>query len=320
MASNINPSNINGAYPIAGQDNDSQGFRDNFTNIRSNLQFAEAEITALQSSTVTIGVENNLATTTLKNPKLWGATEKVHNYTTDAATSLAIDYALGDYQTKVWSPAAGNLTISFANWPAAGQHATVQVLFTGMLITETLTLPAAVSFGLGLVPGVVGQVFTPPVAGNYLFEFSTVDAGATVAIKLLLGPTGIGDPTESAIISNVTVLQGNVTTLTANVWVGPAQQLGFPGTANVAVTSSHVSTVGTLSMTCVLAAGSREGQLHEFMMLANDGPTTAYVITVTNPGWGGSGTITLNAVGETCTLRYVASKWFVVGNNGATFG
>ena len=37
MASSINPSNVDGTYPVAGQDNDSQGFRDNFTNIKTIL-------------------------------------------------------------------------------------------------------------------------------------------------------------------------------------------------------------------------------------------------------------------------------------------
>jgi hypothetical protein len=316
MASNIYPANINVAYPIAGQDNDSQGFRDNFTNIRSNLQVAESEITALQSSAVTIGAENNLATTTLKNPKLWGATEKVHNYTTGAGATLAIDYSLGDYQTK---EVTENLTLSYANWPASGQYSTIQVLFTGMLITETLTFPAEVVFGLGQIPGVTGQVFTPPVAGNYLFEFSSANAGLAVTVKLLVGPTGVQSPEEVAIAADVTTLQTDVSGLTANVWVGPAQTLTSPGVGNVAVTSSHISLAAGPS-TATFAAGSREGQLHEFMMLANSGPTDAYVITVTNPGWGGSGTITLDAVGEACTLRYVGSKWFCVGNNGATFG
>ena len=49
MASNINPNNIDTTYPIAGQDNDSQGFRDNFTNIKTNFQYAEEEIDDLQS-------------------------------------------------------------------------------------------------------------------------------------------------------------------------------------------------------------------------------------------------------------------------------
>jgi len=52
MASNINPQNIDGAYPVAGQDNDSQGFRDNFTNTRTNFSFAAAEITDLQNKAV----------------------------------------------------------------------------------------------------------------------------------------------------------------------------------------------------------------------------------------------------------------------------
>ena len=41
MASSINPSNIDGTYPVAGQDNDSQGFRDNFTNVKTNFIFHE---------------------------------------------------------------------------------------------------------------------------------------------------------------------------------------------------------------------------------------------------------------------------------------
>ena len=51
MASTINPNNIDITYPIAGQDNDTQGFRDNFRNIKNNLNTARQEITILQSAT-----------------------------------------------------------------------------------------------------------------------------------------------------------------------------------------------------------------------------------------------------------------------------
>ena len=50
--SSINPNNIDGTYPIAGQDNDSQGFRDNFTNIKNNFTFAYDELADLQSKAV----------------------------------------------------------------------------------------------------------------------------------------------------------------------------------------------------------------------------------------------------------------------------
>ena len=52
MTSQINPNNIDGSYPVAGQDNNSQGFRDNFTNIKVNFQDAAAEITDLQNKVI----------------------------------------------------------------------------------------------------------------------------------------------------------------------------------------------------------------------------------------------------------------------------
>jgi hypothetical protein len=54
MASQINPTNIDITYPIAGQDNDTQGFRDNFRNIKNNLTTAATEISAVQSTLSTI--------------------------------------------------------------------------------------------------------------------------------------------------------------------------------------------------------------------------------------------------------------------------
>ena len=49
MASNINTTGINTSYPIAGQDNDTQGFRTNFTSIKQNINIVGNEITVLQA-------------------------------------------------------------------------------------------------------------------------------------------------------------------------------------------------------------------------------------------------------------------------------
>jgi hypothetical protein len=56
MASTINTGSIDTAFPIAGQDNDSQGFRDNFTNINDNFVTAKDEITALQDEIATVAI------------------------------------------------------------------------------------------------------------------------------------------------------------------------------------------------------------------------------------------------------------------------
>jgi hypothetical protein len=67
MSSNINPNNIDGTYPIAGQDNNSQGFRDNFTQTKVNFQYAADEINDLQAKgifkaalTGSAGLDNNM--------------------------------------------------------------------------------------------------------------------------------------------------------------------------------------------------------------------------------------------------------------------
>ena len=50
MASNIVPGNIDGSFPKAGQDNSSQGFRDNFQSTKNNFTEAKTEIEALQAN------------------------------------------------------------------------------------------------------------------------------------------------------------------------------------------------------------------------------------------------------------------------------
>ena len=64
MSSNINPNNIDTTYPVAGQDNDSQGFRDNFTNIKNNFTEAQTELNDLQTKVV---VKSALTGTTIDN-------------------------------------------------------------------------------------------------------------------------------------------------------------------------------------------------------------------------------------------------------------
>jgi hypothetical protein len=79
------------------------------------------------------------------------------------------------------------------------------------------------------------------------------------------------------------------------------------------VATSYFSTAA--AETATLAAGVN-GQVKTFAMYADSGDM---VITVTNPGWGGAGTITFSAVGQACVLQYINSKWFCIGNNGAAF-
>ena len=48
MTSKIVPGNVDPTYPIAGQDNSSEGFRTNFNAIKNNFTEAQSEINNLQ--------------------------------------------------------------------------------------------------------------------------------------------------------------------------------------------------------------------------------------------------------------------------------
>jgi len=55
---NINSAGIRGDYPVAGEDNDTQGFRDNFSLIKENTTYATEALTKLNDQTAKT-VENN---------------------------------------------------------------------------------------------------------------------------------------------------------------------------------------------------------------------------------------------------------------------
>ena len=296
MTSAINPNNINGAYPVAGQDNNSQGFRDNFTNTATNFQYAANEITALQNNSVlttdlatsTTPVFNNLLTSTLSNGYLQNMyTPLVALGTLSGA--VTVNYSLGSYQTLTTS---GAITLGFSNFPAAGKVATVVLQVTVVSVAHTLQLPAAVTVNTAGIQGIdtTTNIITFAAVGTYAFQFTTSNGGTTVSVAQ----------------ANELITPFNNT----------AEDLAPSTGASLATTASYFTTAGTEAAT--LAAGVA-GQIKTFS--AVDITAGNMVITVTNAGWKASGTgiITFSTRGAGCTLQYVNSKWFCIGNNGAAF-
>jgi len=132
MASNINTANIDADYPVAGQDNDSQGFRDNFTNIKTGLATAKSEITALQSESPKLNANNNFNGYIIQNANLKDIAfqSPSASYTTANDT---IDYSDGQYQRVIigQSEATGKVNLAFSNFPASGQMGKLRLHITG---------------------------------------------------------------------------------------------------------------------------------------------------------------------------------------------
>ena len=190
MASSINPNDIDGAYPVAGQDNNSQGFRDNFTNIKTNFTSAANEITDLQNKVI---LKSALTGTTLDNNMSGAliydaliqdfAAQKVTISTTSGA--IAVNYASGHYQSITTS---GSISLSFTNFPTNGTYGYIKLQINITNAAHTVTLPSAVSLG---VAGIQGISPTPPAAGPYTITFTagtyelafgTYNGGTTVTI------------------------------------------------------------------------------------------------------------------------------------------
>ena len=155
--------------------------------------------------------------------------------------------------------------------------------------------------------------------------------GVAITSNAVAGTVNINNTgvTNVALTSNNLTITGSPLTTTGTLTVDLPSNVPVTGqlllsgsevlttgsSVNLAVTASYFSTSG--ASTATLGAGTT-GQIKTFMMLADGGDM---VITVTNAGWqsSGTGTITFDNIGDGCTLQYITSKWFCVGNNGAIF-
>ncbi len=82
--------------------------------------------------------------------------------------------------------------------------------------------------------------------------------------------------------------------------------------------TTHASVFATGGAETSTLAAVTEGQIKILAMKVDNGDM---VCTVTNAGWkaSGTGTVTLDAIGDACVLQYIDSKWFCISNNGCAF-
>jgi hypothetical protein len=195
MTSAINPNNIDGQYPVAGQDNNSQGFRDNFTNTKTNFEFARDEITALQGNAILktalagTTLNNNMGNAVISNAQLIGQTTNVVTLGNVTASTANIVFGVGSYQTATTQ---GNTQLNLTGWPSAGLYATVRLQLTTTVANATVTVPASISANTNAsytsLQYIIGRtaasnVITISNTGTYVFEFSSSDGGGNVFIQ-----------------------------------------------------------------------------------------------------------------------------------------
>lgn len=189
MTSAINFTSIDIEYPVAGQDNDSQGFRDNFSAISAALAKAKEEITELHTKAVlvqelspsTADKNNDLQGSTLRNGVYIQLNGKVRNAGTVAGQS---DIDVNNGPLHVFTLSA-DTTLRFTNWPDNGEYSVVRVhLKSNTLNPFTATL-ATESGGTIKLETPAPSLLLSSNGKFKIIEAWTFDGGANVFVKYL---------------------------------------------------------------------------------------------------------------------------------------
>ena len=307
MASNINPGNIDGTYPIPGQQNDSQGFRNNFTNTKSNFTAAQSEITDLQNKVILKApltgygsVNNNMTGVPILGAATSGFTQSFAALV-QSSPNVQIVTSVGDVQKF---DSTGPIVLSFTGFPATGVYASVRVWIKITDVAHTITFPSTATVGLNELLGVSGFVLTPPLVGDYIFDVGTSDGATTLVVSLVTGPgadVSSIDAIISTFVAEVSIVQGNIATLTSDYGNISSDVSTLVSTmsnlqgANITLLATELvgltSNVSTLQTTAVV--NDKPNQLHGNVIAGATQSVSS-----------------LGSVASTATLNYAVADFF----------
>ena len=242
---------------------------------------------------------------------------------------------------------SGNITVNlptYANLAGTYTYPTVTVDTYGRVTQIANANSVGTVTSIAVTPGAGIQVTGSPIttSGNINIintgvtrlsagsgiSLSSSNGNVTVSTTPVIAVTSVGVSSSTLTVSGSpvtttgtiavdlpanTVISGRVTANT--IVLAGSEDLASGGAANLLLTASYFTT--TTAETATLAAGTA-GQIKTFMMVGDGGDM---VITVTNAGWksSGTGTMTFDTIGDSCTLQYIVNKWFCIGNNGVVF-
>lgn len=310
--SNINVNSLDNAYPVAGYNNSTQGFRDNFTNIKNNLQTAKEEITDLQNkvvvkATLTGGVlDNDMAGTLISNALTKGFRKSMWPISAGYIPSdIKIDVSKGDVQYGV---VAENTTISFSNWSPAGTKSELELNLYFANTSAFIQLPNSVYDSTANV--VSGMTNSVRILENYASNANPI--ADAVAINQLTVPAGVTElkyivsSTDCGVTMDIQQVNRNQTASYIQLRIPGAY--GNPGdTAGCIATYNGIlyACTDTYNATATLATTSASGNGSSctlFFATQNIAPYavggTIVVSGVTPTGYNGTHTVSACTTGS----------------------
>ncbi len=194
----INTSGINANYPVAGVNNSTQGFRDNFASIKNNLNSAGSEITDLQDKAIVKAalsgatLNNNMENTLISNALVKGFRStfiELGPLVLASAGTATIDTSKADV---IRGTVTGDITLAFSNWGSrapAGTRGQIELILnidTSSVENPTISLPD------GLFDASIDTIENYDADNNWItapygvtqltYIISTLDCGTTLSI------------------------------------------------------------------------------------------------------------------------------------------
>ncbi len=193
--SQINTNGINVNYPVPGQNNSSQGFRDNFGQIRTNLNTAATEITDLQNKVVLKAaldnsvLNNDMANAQISNCSTRGFRGTTFNLGNALSGTVIVDANKADVH---YGTVTGNVTLQFGSWAPTNTESKVTLRLSVANANAVISLPSQVvstnnNFGTTLIENytMVGNTATITAPANTQvleYTFTTLDCGNTISV------------------------------------------------------------------------------------------------------------------------------------------
>jgi len=199
--STINTNGINVNYPVPGQNNSSQGFRDNFAAIKTNLDIAGNELGDLQNKVVlksalaNLTLNNDMANTLISNASTRSFRATTYNLGSALAGTVMIDASLADVQ---YGTVDEDIVLQFGKWSPAGTEQAIELHLNIANANATISFPASVVSSNNNYGGTVLENYqdisnvmtiTAPYNVSQLnYKLSTLDCGNTIYIEPINRP------------------------------------------------------------------------------------------------------------------------------------
>lgn len=225
--SNINFNAINETFPVAGSDNSSQGFRDNFSAIKTGLMEAKTELDELFLNAARLDQDCNFNGNNISNANFVNITHQSFEMLIDknfSQLTQPVLYTNGTYQTFIIEK---DITLLINDWPLNDNFGTIYIALK-TLEADINTYTVVFSAGSKTLLKQSGFPNSITVSNDTtkIFKFSSVDGQTVFANYVgnykedaLPGTAGVNELSELSDVSVMSIEDGDVLYYNGTKWI-----------------------------------------------------------------------------------------------------